>query len=262
MIPRPYIIEWRKHAPWQSDAQVEQDLILSRVIIQLYNNPLLAENLLARGGTVLHKLFLAPAVRYSEDIDFVQKRAIPIGEIMGKIREICNPILGDPRTKQKKGRVVFVYRTDSELPPVVSLRIKIEINTREHFNILEIIDKSYKIESRWFSGESIVKTYSLEELLATKLRALYQRKKGRDLFDIWYAVKQRKVDFEKIIYSFKKYMDFLNLTVSRREFLENLQLKLEDKNFIDDIKGLIKPGISYSPVDACNELVKNLLETL
>lgn len=49
MIPRPDIIEWRKYAPWQSDAQVEQDLILSRIIIQLYNDPLLAENLLARG---------------------------------------------------------------------------------------------------------------------------------------------------------------------------------------------------------------------
>ena len=81
MIPRPYITEWRSHAQYRDDAQVEQDLILSRLIIDFYNEPVLAENLCFRGGTALHKLFLAPAVRYSEDIDFVQKEALPIGMV-------------------------------------------------------------------------------------------------------------------------------------------------------------------------------------
>ena len=38
--------------------------------------------------------------------------------------------------------------------------------------------------SRWFTGAAKVLTYDLDELLGTKLRALYQRKKGRDLFDL------------------------------------------------------------------------------
>ena len=39
------------------------------------------------------------------------------------------------------------------------------------------------MENSWFSGRCELTTYALEELLGTKLRALYQRAKGRDLFD-------------------------------------------------------------------------------
>lgn len=262
MIPRPYIIEWRSHTPWRDDSQVEQDLILSRLIIDFFNEPVLAENLCFRGGTAIHKLFLAPAVRYSEDIDFVQKEALPIGMVMEKIREICNPILGSPRTKQKKDSVEFVYRIDSEIPPVLSMRIKIEINTREHFNVFNLIDKSCRIESGWFSGESLVKTYSLEELLATKLRALYQRKKGRDLFDIWYAVEQENVDLEKVIFAFKKYMAFMDLRVSSREYRQNLELKLEDPNFKEDITTIVRDGIVFSPEEAYIKVLLPLIKRL
>ncbi len=247
MIPRPYIIEWRSQAPWRDDSQVEQDLILSRLLVVFFNEPVLAGNFCFRGGTALHKLFLAPAVRYSEDIDLVQKEALPIGMVMEKIREICNPLLGLPRTKQTKGRVVFVYKIDSEIPPILPMRIKIEINTREHFNVFNLIDKTYKIKSDWFSGESPIKTYSLEELLATKLRALYQRKKGRDLFDIWYAVEKKNVDLEKVVFAFKKYMDFMNLSVSSREFRQNLELKLEDPNFKEDVFSIIRDGVAFLP---------------
>jgi predicted nucleotidyltransferase component of viral defense system len=262
MIPRPYITEWRSHAPWRDDAQVEQDLILSRLIINFYNEPVLAENLCFRGGTALHKLFLAPAVRYSEDIDFVQKESLPIGIVMEKIREICNPLLGRPRTNQKKGRVVFIYRIDSEIPPVLPMRIKIEINTREHFNIFNLIDKSYMIESAWFSGESQVKTYSLEELLATELRALYQRKKGRDLFDLWYALERGNIDIEKVIFAFKKYMAFMDLSVSAREFQQNLELKLKDLNFKEDIMSLVRDGIVFSPEKAYAEVLSPFIKRL
>ncbi len=262
MIPRPYITEWRSHAPWRDDAQVEQDLILSRLIIDFYNEPVLAENLCFRGGTALHKLFLAPAVRYSEDIDLVQKEALPIGIVMDKIRKICDPILGRPRTKQKKGNVVFIYKIDSEIPPVLPMRIKIEINTREHFNVLNLIDKSYMIESAWFCGESLVKTYSLEELLATKLRALYQRKKGRDLFDICYAIKQENIDIEKVIFVFKKYMTSMDLSVSSSEFQQNLELKLNDLNFKEDIMSFVRDGIVFSPEEAYTEVLSPLIKLL
>ncbi len=262
VIPRPHIIEWRSHAPWRDDAQVEQDLILSRFIIELFNEPVLAENLCFRGGTVLHKLFLAPAVRYSEDIDLVQREARPIGLVMEKIRDICNPVLGQPRTKQKKGSVVFAYKVESEMPPILPLRIKIEINTREHFNVFSLIDKSYRIESGWFSGESLIKTYSLEELLATKLRALYQRKKGRDLFDLWYALEKEDVDLEKVVFAFKKYMAFMDLRVSSREYQQNLELKLADPNFKEDITATVRDGIAFSPEAAYTDTIYPLIKRL
>ncbi len=81
MIPRDYITAWLQHAPWAQDAQVEQDLIISRALIEIFSRPILRENLAFRGGTALYKLHLKPA-RYSEDIDLVQAEAGAIGPSM------------------------------------------------------------------------------------------------------------------------------------------------------------------------------------
>lgn len=158
MIPRAYIVEWRAHAPWKSDAQIEQDLIVSRLLIELFLNPVIQTTLLFRGGTALHKLFLAPPVRYSEDLDFVQKEAGPIGSVLSAIRSICDSQLGNPKIRQKEDSVILIYRTDSEIPPAVPLRIKIEVNTREHLVVFSTLKKPFGIQSRWFSGECRVNT--------------------------------------------------------------------------------------------------------
>jgi predicted nucleotidyltransferase component of viral defense system len=68
MISRAYISEWRACTPWASDAQVEQDLVISRAIVAIFSSPLLASSLAFRGGTALHKLYIQPSGRFSEDI--------------------------------------------------------------------------------------------------------------------------------------------------------------------------------------------------
>jgi len=65
MIPRPYIAKWQEHAPWREFSQVEQDLIISRALVEIFSDEFLRENLAFRGGTALHKLYLNPASRYS-----------------------------------------------------------------------------------------------------------------------------------------------------------------------------------------------------
>jgi hypothetical protein len=42
MIPRDYITEWRQQARWTQDAQVEQDLIISRALVEIFSQPFLA----------------------------------------------------------------------------------------------------------------------------------------------------------------------------------------------------------------------------
>lgn len=72
MIPQAYITEWSNNVPWQTNEQVEQDLVICRALVALFQDDFLAENLAFRGGTALHKLYLQPQPRYSEDIDLVQ----------------------------------------------------------------------------------------------------------------------------------------------------------------------------------------------
>ncbi|KKR74282.1 MAG: Nucleotidyl transferase, PF08843 family [Parcubacteria group bacterium GW2011_GWB2_40_8] len=72
MIPQRYLEEWKTQAPWPANAQVEQDLIITRALVEIFSDDLLKNALAFRGGTALHKLYLQPQARYSEDIDLVQ----------------------------------------------------------------------------------------------------------------------------------------------------------------------------------------------
>jgi len=127
VIPRDYITEWRAQAPWVQDFQVEQDLVISRALVEIFSSARLRDALAFRGGTALYKLHLKPAARYSEDIGLVQTRAEPAGATMEALREVLDPWLGRPQWKQSEGRVTFVYRFASEDVPSLPLRLKVEI---------------------------------------------------------------------------------------------------------------------------------------
>lgn len=172
MIPRDYITEWRAEAPWVQDFQVEQDLIISKALVDIFSHPLLSESLAMRGGTALCKLYFKPAARYSEDIDLVQIKAEPAGPMIGALRAVLDPWLGEPRWKQTEGRVTLVYRFASENAPPVTLRLKVEINSREHFTVYGFSRVPFAVSSRWFESSCEIGTYELDELLGTKLRAL------------------------------------------------------------------------------------------
>jgi len=259
MIPQSYITAWRKQAPWQENYQVEQDLIIQRALIALFSDEFIKERLAFRGGTALHKLFLAPAARYSEDIDLVQVKPEPFGAIIDRIREQL-AFLGKPRIKQKEHNNTIVYSIQSEED--VPIKLKIEVNTREHFSVYGLQDIPVKLDSEWDNGAALVPTYGLDELLATKLRALYQRKKGRDLFDLWYALNNAEVNPKNVIEAFKHYMKEEGNEVTQKEFLDNMDKKIEDADFMGDMNGLLRSGISYN-INEAYEFVKiNLLEKI
>jgi len=167
----------------------------------------------------------------------------PIGPIIDAIRKHLDPWLGIPKRKLSRG-VKLIYRYSPVNPIISSMSIKIEINTREHFSILGIQEKKLVVENPWFSGIAMIKSFFLEELLGTKMRALYQRKKGRDLFDLAYFL--RKISFLKgqdIAKIFGIYMEKEGKKVSRAEFERNLILKMDDAGFREDILPLVSPNI-------------------
>jgi hypothetical protein len=148
MIPKDFINEWREHAPWRLDAQVEQDLVISRALVDMYSVPEVRERLAFRGGTALYKLHFRPPARYSEDIDLVQVEATPIGETLDIVRGVLDPWLGTPQRKFKEGRVNLVYRFESEDSPPFKMRLKIEINTREHFTEIGLSSEGLRSHAR------------------------------------------------------------------------------------------------------------------
>jgi len=102
VIPRRYIEEWKAFAPWPNDAQVEQDLIIERALVEMFSDEIIRNSLAFRGGTALHKIFMKPQVRYSEDIDLVQISAGPINPVLIRIREKLK-FLGLKRSVKQNG---------------------------------------------------------------------------------------------------------------------------------------------------------------
>ena len=127
MIPQNDIIEWSNVVPWKSNEQVEQDLVICRALVAIFNDEYLAQHLAFRGGTALHKLYLQPQPRYSEDIDLVQIKAEPIGQVLDRLRIVLD-FLGKAKVEVGDMMATMKFRFNSEIAPVVPLRLKIEIN--------------------------------------------------------------------------------------------------------------------------------------
>lgn len=262
MIPRACITAWRSEAPWASDAQVEQDLVLSKALVELFSDEELRNQFALRGGTALSKLILHPACRYSEDIDLVQTRAGPIGGAIDRIRARLDPWLGNPRRGHSQGNTTLLYRFESEIQPITPLRLKIEINTREHFSVYGLDGIMLDVANGWFTGQVEIVTYTLEELLATKLRALYQRRKGRDLFDLWICLDGKMADPYKIAVCFERYMEKEGHIVSRAQFEANLHAKQDDAAFLNDAGPLLTPDTDYDAKRALAMVLDQLVSRL
>jgi predicted nucleotidyltransferase component of viral defense system len=263
VIPRAHITAWRSRVGWSTDAQVEQDLIICRTLVELYSDELLAREVALRGGTALHKLHFDPPGRYSEDIDLVQVNAGPIGPVLNAIRARLDPWLGEPRWRQGQGRATFLYRFESETRPVTPLKLKVEINTREHFCVLGLRRMRYQVDSQWHTGAADVLTYEPEELLGTKLRALYQRKKGRDLFDLSEALTRLTgLDTGKVVACFTRYLEHDGLRVTQTQFEKNLAEKIEDEVFLGDVPNLLALGVSFDPPMALRRVRDALVSRL
>ena len=176
MIPEMFIEQWRKYVQWQTRAMIEQDLVISRALVCLYNHP--------------------------------------------------------------------------------------EINTTEHFQVLAPRLEPFSMKSQWFSGTCEIVTYQLEELIATKLRALYQRRKGRDLFDVWYVLNHSHVDIDQIIAIFQQYCAYEGIIISKELFHKNLLMKKLHKDFQVDMYALLPHQMQYNFDEAFAFVLNHIISRL
>jgi predicted nucleotidyltransferase component of viral defense system len=261
MIPNAYITEWSNQAPWPLNEQVEQDLVIERALIEIYNDTFLKERLAFRGGTALHKLYLNPQSRYSEDIDLVQINPEPIKPTIMQIQKRLG-FIGKSTIVQKLNNNTIVFKFVATTPPQNPLRLKVEINCREHLCIFGHIKVPRTVQSSWFNGNAELMTYSLEELLGSKMRALYQRRKGRDLYDLWYAIAHKHIDIEKLLEAYHKFMEYLPQPPTKKMYLANIAAKMNDDEFLRDMNILVKPGFEFNIIQAYEKVKESVLEKL
>ena len=254
MITEADIAHWQQRAPWPTPEQIEQDLVLSRLIIEIARHPLLGSELVFRGGTCLHKLWLDRPWRYSEDLDYVRRTGGGVGEVLDAVREVAtdvgfNRVQTDVRRHPK-------LRLDSGYARGGRMRIKVELNTFERSPAQPTVTRAHEVDSPWFSGAADVPTFALEDLAATKIRALFQRRKGRDLFDLWLAVMRAGASPAGIAASFGPYRPD-GWTVARAG--ANLDAKLVNREFTSDVEQLVAEWPDGYTLQAAGQVARDIL---
>jgi predicted nucleotidyltransferase component of viral defense system len=276
-ITRQDILAHQAVVPWSAQYQVEQDLLLCRAMTALFDDDFLGSQIAMRGGTLLHKVHLAPPARYSEDIDLVVVGSRPAEHIRRALRRVLADVFGMPkasvwdtitlamRNTVKPSRVLrMTYSMRSIIEPGRSLDIVIEANATErrpHRSLVEI-PISFP-----FRGESVhtgIKGYDIHEMLGTKMRAMFQRRRGRDLFDLYWALtkSERQIDPSAVIESFHHYMKQEGSNAGRVKYIGILEAHLKDRGFCSDTESLLRQGINYDPQAAGHYVIANLLRRL
>jgi len=259
MINRNAIIEWGRTVPWVEPYYIEQDLIISRALVAIYSDEILSSKLAFRGGTAINKLFFETPSRYSEDLDFVQIQAEPIGETLDRIKEALS-FLGNPKTKRKMSNNVLLYAFDAEGNSGMRLHLKIEINCKEHFSVYDKVKMPFSVKNQWYTGQCNVTTYCFDELIGTKIRALYQRRKGRDLYDIYMALESGLLSVPRTIECYREYIAFPdNHIPTANEYSDNLATKMHDQGFLEDIVPILPRNKVYDVDRAYNAIIENIV---
>lgn len=248
MIPNAYVQAWSAKAPWPDARQVEQDLIISRALCDLFNAPALNGKIAFRGGTAINKLLFKQPLRYSEDIDLVQTRAEAIGTTVDAIRDALS-WLGKCNREQAGHSIHLVFKFAPEADPQATLKLKVEINTREHEPLFGLKPYPFAVNSDWYQGKAEVASFEPEEVFGTKLRALLQRRKNRDLFDLHHGLEQLAMDPDKLIACFDHYLALEGKPITRA-MAEQRMLEKLTRSLIEDIAPLLPAGVRFNDDDA------------
>lgn len=269
MIQNAHLTAWQSHAPWPKRSQIEQDLRLTRGVAAIFADPILSEHLAMRGGTVLHKAHLAPAARYSEDIDLVLVKAMDTEVLDRHLRRVLAPVLGRPadslvadawlaiRNALRPSRILRAAYRFIPLGLQREESIKVEVNLNESASLYPLVDVG--VDTLDDEGErirAVVRSYDINEMLGTKTRALMQREQGRDLFDLFHAWRLSEakatpypVDGAKAMEAFIWYLDREGVRIGSEEANELLEARLRKPAFRRDMDTLLRPGLPRFDVD-------------
>ncbi len=273
------VLAHQETVQWPELYQVEQDLLLSLAMNAIFNDRFLSEQVAMRGGTVLHKVHLAPAVRYSEDMDLVAVADRPEQHIQRAVNRVLRPVLGKEqssawtwlklavRNAARPSRIlrcIFKIRSVSE--PARELTIEVEVNVSERTPQFELQRLPFTFGFRGEQRAASIVSFNIDEMLATKMRAAFQRRKGRDLFDLYWALTAQTalpVDTARVLDAFRHYMQQESTVVPRGEFIAHLEGCLADTvGFCRDMDALLKRSVAYDPAYAASLVTERLLSRL
>ena len=172
-----------------------------------------SERMIFQGGTALRWVY--GGTRFSEDLDFVTdltRKGIEtvLAKTYPHVVKSCLAQFGSGSAEQqiKEARksaykTLFVFRPETQRERI-AVRLEFEMLQPDRVPGYErfVLRDLSQVAGLMAGGQlllpytsSIVMAETAEEILSDKIRALFERKylKGRDLFDIWWIVNQKRL---------------------------------------------------------------------
>ncbi len=212
-------------------------------------------------------MHLEKSLRFSEDIDFEHKGNQDIGRTLKAIKLIFGKANLNIEINRKKNNyeILFLYESQTAKNPG---KVKIEISDREDFSILGYTQKPIHLDNTCFLSDIMMNTYNINEILSQKTRALYQRDKGRDLYDLYVSRLHPDFDMKKIAQCFIRHMTVkkdgkaITNIPTAENFIKRLKRKEKAPHFLRDVHRVLKIDVEYNQDDAFEWAKKDFVPSL
>ncbi len=198
--------------------------------------------------------------------------------VRAAIKRVLSDVLGAPsggawealrlavRNAARPSRILrLTWQVPSAAEPGRPLQVVVEANVSERNPHRPVVDLPFRVDFRSATLSTVVRSFDIHEMLGTKMRALFQRYRGRDLFDLYWALRNpggALIEPREVVESFLYYMRLEKTPVRRRSFLKELKLRLADPGFRSDMSSLLGAGLSYDPEEAGGHVREALIMRL
>ncbi len=220
----------------------EKNYVNSWILWAIYTSSY-GDNLLFKGGTALSKLYFPETWRYSEDLDFGVE-----GAYRGSEEELQDALENTTRASGIDFEVTKHRELRNAEYPTHYVDIDIQYNAvlghRNTTSLDVMIDEYVAFDSvkHRHSYEDVpefeLTAYSLEEIFAEKLRALYQRSQARDYYDLYRMITEADIDDSVILPAFTRKCEHDGLDIDLRDGLpRKKQVEIRDgwQNTLPDL---------------------------
>jgi predicted nucleotidyltransferase component of viral defense system len=230
---------------------IEKDYVIGWILIAIQNHPITKDSWIFKGGTCLKKCFFDD-YRFSEDLDFtlIDPKQVKEEILRPVLQEIARWVYEQSGIEIPENLIVLDPHRNLSIQGKLSYRgplkqpsphptIKLDLTANEQIVLKperRIIFHNY---SDYPNSIPRILSYSYEEIFAEKLRALAERARPRDLYDVvhLYQERHRLSDMEKLLESLQGKCAFKKIAMPS---LDTIQQQPQKPEFFSEWENMLR----------------------
>ncbi len=251
---------------------IEKDFVISTILLLISELPEFSSysrKMTFRGGTCIKKVYYPDETRFSEDLDFTNLTVEESNSFLDEVNNFVGRNIGvttfertEVEYQNQRGLDFILYYTS-----ILQQRNHISFNLSTATPVVE--PKRMKVDvSPYFKVSPRLQTMRINEILAEKMRALLQRKKPRDVFDIWFLIHEKGFKLDERILRKKLQLSYEAAPFGKRKLAENyvmsevvslIKHSVTEKSWNNELGGLMmrpRPELGDVVESVCHILYK------